>query len=932
MKLLEIDGIMEKEGESTVLLAAIESIAIQTSVWVKTCYASLVDRMSGGMIGPQYLLSSTRSAFKKILMLSLASAMAVFAGEPPVWSLPGLLPEFQRQREMTASRWIWCDGNSKPEAVSLFRFAFTADSPVKDGRLFFSAVDEGTLYLNGSEIKPAAFAKAVRPGRNVIAVRVRNILGSSGLIMFGDFTLQSGDKLSLRSCRAFRAHDGKIPPDGWEEPDFDDSAWTPAEEIGDACALPFSRHRDYTRDFATAEERTAIAEMERRKSEVPALPSGLDNEPESNAKVVYEGFRPLIDVNGERLEPDWNLCGSAHDYALNSIVKTRALGFRFFRIKADMHVVETAPGVYDFSTLDQQARLVLKYASDAKLLLGLRLRFSKWCKKHPEDCVGYATGPAKDKLGDERIEPLVRPSAAAPGIRRETEHFFTCLGEYLKDKPWRKRIVAVRPCWGIYTEWHCYGMYEAPDVGPAMTAAFRRYKGGIYAHDDPPTAAERTEGAMLLDPAKKRKVLDFYACMAEQISDYLLFSARQSKRILPGRLVGAYYGYVFAVHPPEGANAMLEKVLAAPEIDFLSDPTMYTAASRRGGGSYYHRTVTATFHRFGKLPIIEDDMRFHHITKYQPQAKRIATETPRESQMTMRRNYLNKLFDGCGIQLCDPSGSRHLRLHFHDDPAVSLGLYEAMAAVRKAGTLPIQSGNDTVVVVSTAERFRRDGAPKHVDPRTTHIYLSPEFLYNSGMTFDICTLEDFLASSNSYKRVVLLNIFGPSAGERAALKARLRRPGVSALWLVAPGCATEKGFSDEAMYDLTGLALKGAAASPNVTCDGAAPFPLGGAMKLLDDGSIAAFIPKPPKQPAQWRDALAALGQVPVAALGTYVRRHGNLVLFHVAKEGTYTLNLPLELKHRKAVELVTGETFAAGPVLTIATDGCDTRLFKFAE
>ena len=869
---------------------------------------------------------------KKILMLGMAVAMAVLANDPPVWSIPGLLPEFQRQREMTISRWIWCDSSPAPEEVSLFRFAFTADSPVKDGRLAFSADDQGTLYLNGMEIKPSAFAKAVRPGRNVVAVRVRNILGSGGLIMLGDFTLQSGARLSLRSSREFRAHDGKTPPEGWEQPGFDDAAWRSATELGDARMLPFSKYRDFTKDFATAAERAAIAEMERRKSEGPALPAGLDDEPESNVKIVYDGFRPLIDVNGERLEPDWNLCGSAHDYALNSIVKTRALGFRFFRVYADTRVVETAPGVYDFSTLDRQARRVLKYAPDAKLLLGVRLQFPKWCKEHPEDCVGYATGPAKDKQGDERIEPLVRPSAAAPAIHRETGHFFTCLGEYLKDKPWRKRIVAVRPCWGIYTEWHCYGMYEAPDVGPAMTAAFRRYKGGIYAHDDPPTAAERTEGAMLLDPVKKRKVIDFYACMAEQISDYLLFCARESKRILPGRLAGAYYGYVFTVHPPEGANAMLEKVLAAPEIDFLSDPTMYTVASRRAGGSYYHRTIPFTFHRFGKLPLIEDDMRFHHIAKACASHKAITTTTPRESQMTMRRNYLNKLFDGCGIQLCDPIAMPGRRLHAHDDPSVMLGMSEAMAAVRKAGVQPVDSGNETVVVLSTVERFRRDGAPKRVDPRTTHIYTSPASLYNSGMTFDICTLEDFLASSNSYKRVVLLNVFGPSAVERAALKTKLRRPGVSALWLVAPGCATEKGFSDEAMCDLTGLALKGAAASPGVTCDGAAPFPLGGALKRLDDGSIAAFIPKPPEQPAQWRDALAALGQVPVAALGTYVRRHGNLVLFHVAKEGEYALDLPSELKNRKAVELVTGETFAAGPVLKLATDGCDTRLFKFAQ
>ena len=139
---------------------------------------------------------------KRFLLLGLVAATTVFAGEPPVWSILGLLPEFQRQREMTASRWIWCNDSPGPEDVSLFRFAFTADSPVKSGRLSFSADDQGTLYLNGVEIKPAAFAKAVRPGRNVVAVRVRNILGRGGLLMFADLTLESGATLSLRSNRA----------------------------------------------------------------------------------------------------------------------------------------------------------------------------------------------------------------------------------------------------------------------------------------------------------------------------------------------------------------------------------------------------------------------------------------------------------------------------------------------------------------------------------------------------------------------------------------------------------------------------------------------------------------------------------------------------------------------------------------------------------
>ena len=128
-----------------------------------------------------------------------------------------------------------------------------------------------------------------------------------------------------------------------------------------------------------------------------------------------------------------------------------------------------------------------------------------------------------------------------------------------------------------------------------------------------PTMAERSPHGALLDPAKERKVLDFFDCLAEVNADLLLMAAGVIKKELPGRLCGAYYGYVHATHPPEGANVLLDKVLASPLIDFCSNPAPYTGYSRLAGGSFPHRTIPATFRRYGKLAIIEDDSRFHQL-------------------------------------------------------------------------------------------------------------------------------------------------------------------------------------------------------------------------------------------------------------------------------------------------------------------------------
>ena len=178
---------------------------------------------------------------------------SVRSSPPPLWQTPGLIGELKLDRERTASRWIWSNGRPRDNEVALFRFAFEADSPVSSGRLSFASDDIGHLYLNGTEIHPSKFAAAGKPGRNVMAVCVTNVYSMGGMIAFGDFTLKSGRTLGLRSCAAFKAWDaGKGAPEGWERTDFDDAAWAPAIELGDARMRPFSKYRDYTKDFATA--------------------------------------------------------------------------------------------------------------------------------------------------------------------------------------------------------------------------------------------------------------------------------------------------------------------------------------------------------------------------------------------------------------------------------------------------------------------------------------------------------------------------------------------------------------------------------------------------------------------------------------------------------------------------------------------------------
>ena len=326
------------------------------------------------------------------------------------------------------------------------------------------------------------------------------------------------------------------------------------------------------------------------------LPASLADEPEPDAKVVYVDGMPKVVLNGKTLEPTFNQSDVDPLPRVNAAIKAESLGLTVNQLIIRVNDLETAPGVYDLSKIDERIRRLLRFCPLARVLLSIRLEMPKWLAQHPEAMIGYANGPVDMSCRDERLGRAPRPSAASAAYRAEAYRFLGLFADFVKSQPWGKRLVAVRPCWGIYTEWHTYGFYEGPDVGPAMTAAFHAYKGGKWAGANPPTMEERLakDGAWTLDPVRDEKTIDYYRCLQEVSTDYLLELARRLKMLLPGRLVGAYYGYVFTTHPAEGSNVLLDKVLSSPDIDFLSDPAAYSPASRLAGGSYYHTVRDAS--------------------------------------------------------------------------------------------------------------------------------------------------------------------------------------------------------------------------------------------------------------------------------------------------------------------------------------------------
>ncbi len=884
-------------------------------------------------------------------------------------------------RPVSKSMWIWAaDKPIKKGSEALFRFNFNLPTQVKAAVVKVNYDDGGRLWINGkynagrsthSGTRVYDLAGFMKQGKNCLAVKVVNGEGIAGMLLYGEIKLVNGKSIFLHSTADTKSISGPRQ-DKWYMPQFDDSKWQKSLVHGDILSAPWSRYRDLTCDFFTPVESKNYNDRERKSLELPA---SLAKEKFQPSSVVMKDGMPHFKIGDQYLWPIYDLVPGGNIYHDSWIIRHGALGMKIFQVGQSEETFLKPDGTLTFERTDKSVRRVLNLVPDAKILLYFKVAYMQdFCKKNPEEAMIFGTGKL-DYKGELYGRPL-RPSPASVKMRAVIEEWMTKLAAFVHKQPWAKRVMGVRVCYGTYGEWHSYGMFQAPDLSKPMQKAFRKYLKNKYktvaalrkAWRDPgvtfdtasvPTVKERWGKDRFFRCLKlDAKELDFYDCYAHTHADLLLFMAELSKKLFPGRLCGAYYGYPLCNHPPEGATVLLDKVASSPYIDYLSCPPPYTPVARLAGGDNLSRGISNTLLRYGKVQIIEDDSRFHHIPKYSE--KNISTRSALESRQILRRNMFNMLFERCGTQFCDPINGKETRPCSFDDPAMDLAIKESLPAMKKALPLAGDSGNEIAVVYNYMERLRHHAPNFYSRQILGHFVNSMTLpqLYRSGFAFDLLSHTDFFASKKKYKVYIFLNAFTNTAAERKAIKAKIRRKGVTAIFLNAAGYVTPEGFSTAAMEDLTGMKIavdkkgknsdlvfdnksgisgtwnRGPEQRFHVSDPGACAFgryaadrKIGAAVKKLSDGSKVIYSGNYPLKAAQWHKILLKTGLKPAASPGSYFRRHGNLVMFHTGIKGNHTIALPRGYKG--AFELFTGKKYTDSTISVTSSAGPATWVFK---
>jgi len=734
-----------------------------------------------------------------------------------------------------------------------FRKSITVRDGLTSAKLHCVIDDVGTVFVNGSAVPPKRLFHPNNPqgyevkdlfakGRNALAFSATNLAGTGGFICRLELVFADGSIEEIVSDASWKANLNET--DGWQKADFDDSAWITPQRIGDAQALPWATLYDMT-SLLTREEQKATAEAKQRiREQFVEIKARLAKETKPQCKIRYTDGKAQIMIGSRPYEPTLYL--GAYSWAFDNpafrekIEAFRRSGIHLYGIGIDMQRIWKPDNSLDLGAVDDL--LLNALALDPKgyylFCFYASVAPSWWNNSHPDDLIDYANGGV-DPTACDALQRFKAPSLASKTWRRDIGDALRRIVEHVEQSPLASRVFGYRPDYGVYAEWHYYGMANGmPDTGKAMTAAFRDWLRRNYPDEaalrkawdsadvsfgnaQVPGKEERLDAKALSlrDPVANRKTADFLRCLSEELKDCLLHCNRTVKEACGRRaLVGNYCGYFFGMsYPAEGWHLANEAILDSPDVDFQASPFCYSKYFRALGESQQARSLVETYRLRGKLCMLEADSRTH----LEPDHGHTYAANAEQSVATLARDFCQALTLGCGFWYYD------FGKPWYNDPLI----FDFFGKIQSIRQLPADCGSAAeVVVVADFESVIYHGTEQY-PLRVTHTAIDEAVreLGHAGVPFDTLSFGDLQRKNlKEYKVYIFPNLYYVTPEKRAVVDT-LKRDGKALVWLFAPGYLTDKGLSLDSMAELTGMHIRAlqdtAVPETKLTGDGAVMRP-----------------------------------------------------------------------------------------------------------
>lgn len=948
-----------------------------------------------------------RCFFAVQFIVAATMQLAAFAGLTK--PLPKSISEVQ---------WIYAPPADNPPTNACLRLAFDVKKPVRRAYFYTFLEKCKGKWLDGKPVrlpywKPFAnyrghvkangmdMTSQMTVGRHVLAFRLDYWPQKCcGMILRGEIEYKDGERQTLLSTADQFKASGKEEP-GWKEPGFDDSKWSPAWEQGDARLPPWGRFGETMRIYASPQEYAFYTNYLATGGGAQYDVKRLLAEPDTpNARVVYSGGTPGIETNGKVLPPyvPTELPLEANEASERYLTHLREAGISIVgivRFRRSKYAIEG--GRYDFTEFGGGVRRMLALHPEARFFLYYRNGGglpAGWADAHPDELVGYAVKNKNMKesayTGNARV-----PSFASKLYRDEERAFWREFGDYVRSQPWGRRILGVHCGYGGSGDGMPCGANCMPDTGKRMTEAFRKYLAEKYGSDEAlrkawgdgavtiaeasvPDRTLRCGSGMYLrdisDP-RDRRVADYYDCYHKVFAEFMIDFGDAVKSALPGRLVGAYFGYYILGYSPEGNTARIGELLRSDRIDYFYATTRGYCLT-----DCLHRNIASLCRQYGKFTSIEGDVRPHNSLLFAPEKWRC--KSPEESRSTFSKVVATALVRGTGWQMVDFGINNTKAEPWFDTQEALEPMSVAVREWNARWRNPVSTPNEVAVVFDLDQVWKQGHAKRHLtEVLANNLATYPmQSLNFSGIPYDLMVPEGYLASKNRYRAVVFLNLFEADGKLRRSIRDRLAADKTTAIWCYAPGLIDSgKGFSEVAMKDLTGIKLgikreqcafvmqdasgaettlfgakrewkdaprafvqdRSAAALAKWKDDGTVSI----ARKRLSDGTTSIFFGMAPHEPATWAKLLADAGCHAFTPHGFMVRRgNGILEVFsgkgatippesklhekQLSQSGRVELSLPKGMTIGR--DLFTGERpVRSGGRLLLKSDRPRTWMFK---
>ncbi|MBQ3084082.1 MAG: hypothetical protein IJC46_01340 [Clostridia bacterium] len=413
---------------------------------------------------------------------------------------------------------------------------------------------------------------------------------------------------------------------------------------------------------------------------------------------------------------------------------------------------------YDFSALDKQMEMFIRFAPDAYFMVMPVLDMPDWWREQ-HHC---------------EIHSFVELTEAAfyEEWKEEAADYLKAFLRHTEEK-WGEKVFAYSYSAGRSTEW-----FDEYGDHPRKVAAFRKAIGKPDAHVPSQEELRSDDQPWLYETESDTyQYLKFCSTLTPALIDY--FTAAAQEVLQKQKPIGIFYGY--ADLPPNWQNQRAtngyEAVWANPDIDMIFTPAAYRVNRLPEGSSSYQIAIDS-LPLHNKLYLHEIDHRTH-LARYPLDNGLVLQcdyDTEEETVNILRRELCAILAKDAAFWWFDFFGG------YYDTPGYEAELHKELAIMDRLSQIEHRSVAEIAVFVDPMSFLHQSDRGYFTNDLVEY---NRNTLHQHGAPFDIFNLKDLpRIDHGQYKLYIFLNTLEMDAAVKTYIKENLQNKMLT--WLYAP--------------------------------------------------------------------------------------------------------------------------------------------------